>query len=75
MAKTDRYGKYSITKTCVDPRRNFEWEFVHDDYDGPPDPRCGYGQSLEDCIDQIMDLEDDDVRDLEESVLNPAKEH
>lgn len=37
------------------------YEFVHDDYDGAPDAndnRCGYGQTIENCKDQIDEIED-----------------
>ena len=38
----------------------FPWEFVHDDYDGAPDAidgRCGSGKTMEDCVEQIIEME------------------
>lgn len=35
------------------PDRNHDWEFIHQDYDGPPDNRCGTAASQEDAIHQI----------------------
>ena len=40
------------------PTRAHDWSFVHPDYDGPGDPRCGSGSSIADCqrqIDEILD--------------------
>lgn len=50
------------------PIRTSDWQFEHDDYDptpyeigGPPgDHRAGYGASIEDCMAQIDELEDDE---------------
>ena len=30
-----------------------EWLFHHKEYSGPSDYRCGYGDSIEDCQDEI----------------------
>ena len=38
---------------CVD------WNYCHDDYDGPEDRRCGNAGSLRDCMDAIDEIEDD----------------
>lgn len=40
------------------PSRACDWQFVHVDYDGPPDPRRGTAASLEDCKQRIDELED-----------------
>lgn len=49
-----------------------DWQFAHEDYDGAPnepggppaDSRCGTGPSLEDCVEQIKEMEEDpDVDD------------
>lgn len=40
----------------------FEYEYVHDDYDGADDAndnRCGYGRTVEDCKKEIDEREDD----------------
>lgn len=34
------------------------WEFVHKDYDGHEDNRCGSGKSIEECKESIDLLED-----------------
>lgn len=41
------------------PTSAFDYDFVHDDYDGPGDPRCGNGKSIEDCKEQIDGILDD----------------
>ena len=40
------------------PSKFFDYDFYHEDYDGPGDPRCGNGESIEDCkarIDEILE--------------------
>ena len=42
------------------PSRAFDWDYMHEDFDGAPDAednRCGNGASLQDCKDQIDDGE------------------
>ena len=39
------------------PRRNCDFQFVHEDYAGPGDPRCGCGPDLETCLDRIIEIE------------------
>jgi hypothetical protein len=45
------------------PSRSHDFDFVHPDYDGPGDPRCGSAASFRDCmirIDEIMsEIEED----------------
>lgn len=43
-----------------------KYEFAHEDYDGAPDawngaldPRCGYGNTLDECWDKIDQLIDE----------------
>lgn len=58
------YGKYRI---YLDPQppaapgwEAFNYAFVHDDFDGAPDSgdnRCGNGRTLQECLDQIDELE------------------
>lgn len=38
----------------------FNWEWHHEGYDGPPDPRNGYSKTLEDAMDEI-DLQIDEA--------------
>jgi len=47
-----------ITRETDQPQFD-EWEYVHEDYDGPGDPRCGYARSLGECREKINDLEDE----------------
>lgn len=44
------------------PIRIHDWTFAHDDFDGAPDSgdmRCGTAASIEDCKQQIDELEGD----------------
>ena len=36
------------------------YEWVHDDYDGPEDNRCGYGKTLAEVFTEIDWVLDDD---------------
>ena len=45
------------------PYRDCDYDFCHEDYDGPGDPRCGSGPSIADCRDQIDEI----LLDLEEA--------
>jgi len=36
------------------------WQFEADDYDGPGDGRIGFGPTLDDCKQQIDEMEDDE---------------
>lgn len=40
------------------PNRSHDWEFVHQDYDGPPDDRFGFAPSLDAARAQIDQHED-----------------
>lgn len=50
---------YKDFEICVGPAytRDSQWQFAHVDYDGPEDNRCGLGSSIEDCKEQIDELE------------------
>ena len=49
-----RYRQYTIYREPPPiPTRAHDWAYVHDDYDGPEDGRCGTGASLLDCLQQI----------------------
>ncbi len=41
------------------PTRQFDWQYCHDDYDGPPDSRCGAAASAPLCIVEIDEIESD----------------
>lgn len=61
------YRGYSIGLADWSPASQFDWEFVHADYDptpmyaddGPSDHRAGRAASLEACKAEIDMLEDD----------------
>jgi hypothetical protein len=38
------------------PVRHWDWRYVHEDYDGPKDGRCGAAACLDDAKQQIDDL-------------------
>ena len=38
------------------PHRGADWQFVHRDYDGPEDGRCGFASSLAEVRRQIDEL-------------------
>lgn len=56
------YKKYKIYLSHIGIVENFEYEFVHDDYDGAEDAndhRYGYATSVDDAKAQIDELEAD----------------
>ena len=59
----DYYRGFEISYSIKPiPSRGFDYDFVHEDYDGAPDSgdrRCGNGSSLEDAMDQIDEILDD----------------
>lgn len=55
-----RHGAYTIDYDPPPiPIRAHDWRFVHDDYDGPGDRRCGTAASVEACIAEIDEIEAD----------------
>jgi hypothetical protein len=40
------------------PTRSCDYDFWHEDYDGPEDNRCGNAESAESCLSQIEEIED-----------------
>ena len=40
------------------PDRRHDWDWEHDDYDGPPDKRCGAAESAEACMNEIDEMEE-----------------
>lgn len=53
-----RYGKWWITHNPKPiPTDKYDWDFVHDLYDGPGDSRCGTAASVEDARKQIREIE------------------
>lgn len=54
-----RYGPWIIELLDwqrPDPRFDFDWH--HEDYDGPEDGRAGSAESFEECIAQINEYEE-----------------
>lgn len=41
------------------PTRSCDWQYAHEDYDGPEDRRAGHAASEQACRDEIDWLEDD----------------
>ena len=53
-----QYGQWLIEKDMPPiPSRDFDWLYVHDDYDGPEDNRCGRAGSVQECIEAIENHE------------------
>lgn len=65
-----RTGKWWIVHAPppIPKRMGCDWQFRHDDYDGPEDGRSGFGPSWADCVSQIQEMEaemDDDRQRFE----------
>lgn len=60
------YGKWRIYHDPTPlPVRQFDWAFVHDDFDGAPDAndnRCGRAASPDECFAAIREIEDECCR-------------
>ena len=60
---TERYRNYIITYDPPPiPTRQFDYQFVHDDYDGADDAndrRAGHAESPDACRSAIDEIEDD----------------
>ena len=37
--------------------RDFDFDFSHEDYDGPEDVRCGHAGSVQECVKKIDEIE------------------
>lgn len=54
------YRNYTISfEPPPIPVRSCDYQFVHNDYDGPEDRRCGHAASEWECRAMIDDIEDD----------------
>lgn len=54
------YGPWRIAAAdWVRPHPSVDWDWWHEDYDGPGDNRCGSAGSLPDCVQAIHEWEDD----------------
>lgn len=59
-----RYGPWRIWyEPPPIPTRMWDWQFVHDAYDGPGDNRHGSAASVEDALAQIRDIEEMNAED------------
>lgn len=56
MAKLTYRGYCISQKWETAPPQPDQFEFVHPDYDGPPDRRCGCGVNLKDVCEKIDEL-------------------
>ena len=58
-----RFGFYTIRHNPKPiPDRRWDWDFVHDDFDGADDStdnRCGAAESVEACKAEIREIEED----------------
>ncbi len=69
MANEETYRGFSFSYWRKPiPTAAFDHDFVHEDYDGPGDNRCGNGRSVEDCKAQIDDILLDRAETFGESV-------
>lgn len=54
------YAGYIITYSPKPiPSRAFDYDFVHPDYDGPGDTRCGNASSILACKQRIDEINDE----------------
>ncbi len=58
-ATTYRGYRISYDPKPIPASCGVDWSFVHEDYDGPEDNRCGCAASAEACREEIDLLEDD----------------
>jgi len=70
--KTIEYRGYKITYWAKPiPDRKYDYDFVHDDYDGAEDSndnRCGSGESITDCARKIDEYWEDHYSALNEEI-------
>ena len=68
-----KYFDYTISyKPKPIPTNKFDYDFVHDDFDGATDSsddRCGNAESIEDAIEQIDCKYRDEVFDRADTIL------
>lgn len=51
------YKGYVISMAPLYTR--FKWQYVHKEYDGPEDDRLGYCNTIEQCIEEIDEKNED----------------
>jgi len=51
------------------PSRAADWQYVHDDYDGPPDDRHGHAASEQACRDEIDAWHDEQRAELDAAIV------
>ncbi len=55
-----KYGPWHVTPAHWNrPHPSVDWDWWHEDYDGPGDPRHGSAASRDDCIAAIHEWEDE----------------
>jgi hypothetical protein len=54
-----RHRGWNIALASYSPAAQFDWEAVHEDYDGDEDGRCIRAGSVEECKAEIDEREDD----------------
>lgn len=76
LTESQQTSKYRHFVIAYDPPpipiRGFDWEFVHEDYDGPNDNRCGRAGSLEEAMATIDELSEATAEVAEMARLHPV---
>lgn len=63
MNETYRGYRISYNPKPIPPSCGVDYDFCHEDYDGPGDPRCGNAASVEACMAEIDAIEDDSAHE------------
>lgn len=59
-ASSFRYGPWHIARAdWIRPHPSVDWDWWHEDYDGPGDNRCGSAGTRDACIAEIHEWEDE----------------
>ena len=62
------YRDYELKQDTNPIRLGLAWFYVHEDYDGPEDGRCGFRDTIEECVEAINQLDDVDMGPDEEGL-------
>lgn len=64
MTKKDtRYREYTLEHINHPIRLGDAWSYVHENYDGPGDRRCGFCDSIKECVEAINELDEVEMND------------
>lgn len=63
MTKNTHYRDYKLERINHPLRLGDAWSYVHEDYDGPEDRRCGFCDSIKECVEAINEMDDVDMND------------